>query len=179
MRVGGDVPLSVAASSEGGPLPRPPSFAIASARHSPFSRRLQTGVGLAFSYGDPKERSDCRLARQLLDGGLGPGPAPRALGLATEWFDAEKTEAGIRRGAAQLGAYCWVDAHFALTLGGEYNLLLSPETEHEAQTPASSRGRGGSIRSSTPNRATPFWLLSSSGVRQRTGASPRNSSLDR
>jgi hypothetical protein len=52
------------------------------------------------------------------------------LGLATEWFEAGESETAYGA-ASQLGAYYWVDPHFALAFEGEYNLLLSPETEHE------------------------------------------------
>lgn len=52
------------------------------------------------------------------------------IGLATEWFEAGEAETAYGA-ASQLGAYYWVDSHFALAFEGEYNLLLSPETEHE------------------------------------------------
>lgn len=52
------------------------------------------------------------------------------VGLATEWFEAGESETAYGA-ASQLGAYYWVDPHFALAFEGEYNLLLSPETEHE------------------------------------------------
>jgi hypothetical protein len=52
------------------------------------------------------------------------------LGLATEWFEAGESETAYGV-ASQLGVYYWMDPHFALALEGEYNLLLSPETEHE------------------------------------------------
>ena len=52
------------------------------------------------------------------------------LGLATEWFEAGESETAYGA-ASQLGVYYWVDPHFALAFGGEYNLLLNPEKEHE------------------------------------------------
>jgi hypothetical protein len=52
------------------------------------------------------------------------------LGLATEWFEAGESETAYGA-ASQLGVYYWLDPHFALAFEGEYNLLLSPETEHE------------------------------------------------
>jgi hypothetical protein len=52
------------------------------------------------------------------------------LGLATEWFEAGESETAYGA-ASQLGVYYWLDSHFALAFEGEYNLLLSPETEHE------------------------------------------------
>ena len=52
------------------------------------------------------------------------------LGVATEWFEAGESETAYGA-ASQLGVYYWLDRHFALAFEGEYNLLLSPETEHE------------------------------------------------
>lgn len=52
------------------------------------------------------------------------------LGLATEWLEAGEAETAYGA-ASQLGAYYWLAPHFALAFEGEYNLLLSPETEHE------------------------------------------------
>jgi hypothetical protein len=52
------------------------------------------------------------------------------LGLATEWLEAGESETAYGA-ASQLGVYYWLDRHFALVFEGEYNLLLSPETEHE------------------------------------------------
>jgi hypothetical protein len=52
------------------------------------------------------------------------------LGLATEWLEAGEAETAYGA-ASQVGVYYWLDPHFALAFEGEYNLLLSPETEHE------------------------------------------------
>ena len=52
------------------------------------------------------------------------------LGLATEWLEAGEAETAYGA-ASQLGANYWLAPHFALAFEGEYNLLLSPETEHE------------------------------------------------
>jgi hypothetical protein len=52
------------------------------------------------------------------------------LGLATEWFEAGESETAYGA-ASQLGVYYWMGSQFALAFQGEFNLLLSPETEHE------------------------------------------------
>ncbi|HTV17127.1 MAG TPA: hypothetical protein VMG12_00610 [Polyangiaceae bacterium] len=52
------------------------------------------------------------------------------VGLATSWLKAGESETAYGA-ASQAGVYYWMDKHFALAFEGEYNLLLSPETEHE------------------------------------------------
>lgn len=52
------------------------------------------------------------------------------VGLATSWLKAGESETAYGA-ASQVGVYYWVDRHFAMAFEGEYNLLLSPETEHE------------------------------------------------
>jgi hypothetical protein len=52
------------------------------------------------------------------------------VGLATEWYEAGESETALGL-STQLGLEYWLDPHFGLVFDGEYNLLLSPETEHE------------------------------------------------